>query len=78
MIDFCFFSERHLEEEFDSNKCTICKITFDNSKLLTRHALKKHGDMIEKLQEQQGNLSKARVLIRVASIVAHHDELLTQ
>ena len=58
MIDFCFFSERHLEEEFNSNKCTICKITFENSKLLTRHALKKHGDMIEKLPEQQGNLLK--------------------
>ena len=51
-----------MEEEFDSSKCTICKITFENSKLLTRHALKKHGDMIEKLPEQdiynpvQGNL----------------------
>ena len=58
IIHILFFTERHLEEEFDSNKCTICKITFENSKLLTRHALKKHGDMIEKLPEQQGNLLK--------------------
>ena len=40
-----------MEEEFNSNKCTICKITSGTSKLLTRHALKKHGDMIEKLSD---------------------------
>ena len=42
---------KHLEEEHESNKCKICKITFGNAKMMIKHALKKHGDMIEKLSD---------------------------
>merc|ERR1719483_1314412 len=46
---------KHLEEEPDSNKCKMCKITFANAKMMIKHALKKHGDMIEKLSDDNTN-----------------------
>ena len=48
---------KHLEEESDSNKCKICKITFIDAKMMIKHALKKHGDMIEKLSDDTTNES---------------------
>ena len=54
---FSFFSAKHLEEEPDSNKCKICKITFADGKMMIKHALKKHGDMIEKLSDDNTNES---------------------
>ena len=56
-MTFLLFSAKHLEEEPDSNKCKICKITFANGKMMIKHALKKHGDMIEKLSDDNTNES---------------------
>ena len=54
---FFFFLAKHLEEEPESNKCKICKITFADGKMMIKHALKKHGDMIEKLSDDNTNES---------------------
>merc|ERR1712008_349424 len=73
---------KHLEEDPDSNKCKICKITFANAKMMIKHVLKKHGDMIEKLSDDNTNesvtipeqdLRKSELKDRL--VVFHHQKI---